>query len=415
LLQKNNSRNIINDLINLYGYFMKQSNHAFLLSALALAIFSSQANALPIVNVPVHTPYRINENAPLGAQTGMTPNQVKTAYGISSLPHQGEGQVIAIVDAFDAPTIDSDLTTFNNNFGLAACTKANGCFNKIYASGTKPRANAGWSLETSLDVEWAHAIAPKAKIMLVEASSSSMNALFDAIDVAIKNGATVISMSWGGNEFSDQIQFDSVFNNPNVTFTASSGDNGHGLLYPAVSPYVISVGGTSLTIDGAGNYRGEKAWDGSGGGLSAYESEPAYQSQYGLPHNPSNVRGAPDVSYNADPASGFAVYDSTSVNGRSGWFVVGGTSAGAPQWAALIAITKSSSLRKLSNIHSLLYSIATNKYRLTYNDIQQGTNGTCGYECSAQVNYDYVTGLGSPQAQNLIPEIVNAAYASQTI
>jgi len=392
---------------------MKPFRKHFLLSSFVLSFISAQAYALPTVDVPVHTPYRINNNAPFGAATGLSPTQVKTAYGISSLPHQGEGQIIAIIDAFDAPTIESDLATFDNNYGLPACTTKNGCFHKVFAAGRKPRANAGWGLETSLDVEWAHAIAPKAKIMLVEASSSSMNALFKAIDVAIKNGANVISMSWGGNEFSDQIQFDSVFNNKDVTFTASSGDDGHGLLYPAVSPNVISVGGTTLSIDGAGNYRGEKAWEGSGGGLSIYESEPAYQTSYGIPRNPSNVRGAPDVSYNADPASGFSVYDSTAVSGRSGWFVVGGTSAGAPQWAALIAIAKSSSLRKLTDIHSLLYSIAKDKYLLTYNDVKEGSNGTCGYECTAQENYDYVTGIGSPQVQNLIPEMVNAAYMLQ--
>lgn len=394
---------------------MKHFKNSFLFSSIVLGVISSQAYALPIVDVPVHTPYRINESATLLAPSGLSPNQVKMAYGISSLPHQGEGQTIAIVDAFDAATIENDLATFDNNFGLPACTTKNGCFKKIYASGKKPLANASWGLETSLDVEWAHAIAPKAKIILVEASSSSMNALFDAIDVAIKKGANVISMSWGGNEFTDQSQFDAVFNNPNVIFTASSGDNGHGILYPAVSPYVLSVGGTTLSTDGAGSYLGEKAWSGSGGGLSAYEVEPTYQVTYNIPHNPSHVRGAPDVSYNADPASGFSVYDSTPVKGRSGWFVVGGTSAGAPQWAALMAIAQSSSIRKLSDVHSLLYSIAQAKYSLTYNDIKLGTNGDCGYECSAQENYDYVTGLGSPQAGNLIPEMVNVAYMNQNV
>lgn len=214
-------------------------------------------------------------------------------------------------------------------------------------------------------------------------------------------------MSWGGGESSSETSSDSHFNVTGVSFTASSGDSGHGVIYPSASPYVIGVGGTTLPLDSSGNLTGsEAAWSGSGGGISAYESEPGYQSSYPIP-NTGGKRGVPDVSYDADPNTGVSVYDTTSYQGQSGWFVVGGTSAGAPQWAALIALVdqgRSSSLPSNNLSSSPEYNAAASVvYASNYRDITSGTNGTCGSLCTAATGYDFVTGLGSPLANSLVP------------
>jgi subtilase family serine protease len=295
--------------------------------------------------------------------SGMSPQQVRVAYALNQLTVLGKGQTIALIDAYDHPAIESDLGVFSAAFNLPACTTANGCFKKKYAGGSQPVTDPGWATEIALDVEWAHAIAPAANIMLVEAATNSLQDLFQAVRVAISSGATVISMSWGGGEGSYQTNFDAIFSaSPTVAFTASSGDSGFGVSYPASSPYVIAVGGTTLSVDANGKRLSETAWAGSGGGISAIETMPAYQQSYPLPNNPQLKRGVPDVAYNADPNTGFAVYDSIPVQGQSGWLVVGGTSA--------------------------------------------GSTGSCGYYCNAQMNYDYVTGLGSPDGLYLINMII---------
>ncbi len=342
--------------------------------------------------------------------TGLFPVIVRRAYGFDQITNQGAGQTIGIVDAFDDPNIESDLAVFTAQFGLPACTTSNGCFRKVFAAGTKPRTNAGWALEISLDVEWAHAIAPQAKILLVEAASNSFANLLSAVDVAVQNGASVISMSFGGSEFSSETTSDLHFSVNGVTFTASSGDSGNGVEYPAASPFVLGVGGTTLNVDTSGNYISETAWSGSGGGLSTVETEPSYQATFGIPNDPNTVRGVPDVAYDGDPNTGFPVYDTVRFQGQSGWFQVGGTSAGAPQWAALIAIANSlraaGSKGTLSSTNSGVYSIAQTAYATNFHDITSGANGTCGTICTASTGYDYVTGLGSPSANNIINSLV---------
>ncbi len=341
--------------------------------------------------------------------SGLAPATVRHAYGFDSIANQGDGMVVAIVDAYDDPKIESDLGVFSKNFSLPPCTTSNGCFKKLYASGSKPSPNAGWALEMSLDVEWVHAIAPKAKIVLVEAASNSFNDLMTAVDVAVGAGASVVSMSFGGSEFSSETSFDSHFGAPsNVTFVASSGDSGNGTDYPAESPYVVAGGGTTLSADASGNYVGETAWSGSGGGVSAYELEPVGQTLWPIPY--AGQRGVPDVAYDANPNSGFAVYDSVTYQGQSGWFVVGGTSAGAPQWAALFAIANSmrtaAGKAKLAGAYNQLYTVGKTAYGSDYHDVTSGTNGSCGMICTASGGYDYVTGLGSPQALNLVQALV---------
>src|SRR5439155_25939585 len=181
---------------------------------------------------------------------GYSPAQIRHAYGIDKLTQDGAGQTIAIVDAYDAPNIQSDLNTFSTQFGLPT---SGFTFTKAYAQGSQPPADGGWAQEISLDVEWAHAIAPQANILLVEAANSSLTNLLGAVDYAVAHGAAAVSMSWGAADFSAESTFDSHFNVTGVTFLASSGDTGGQVLYPSASPAVVSVGGTTLPLDGSGN------------------------------------------------------------------------------------------------------------------------------------------------------------------
>src|SRR5580658_7191221 len=331
--------------------------------------------------------------------------------GCQSAWGQGAGQTIALIDAFDDANIESDLCVFDTQFSLPDCTTANGCFTKIYATGTKPGKNKDWALEESLDVEWSHAIAPQAKIIVVEAAGQGTAELLKAVDVAVANGATVVSMSFGIDEFSTETTEDSHFKTTGVVFVASSGDSGHGVFYPAASPYVVGVGGTTLELSTSGVWQSETAWSctstldcellgGSSGGQSVYESEPSFQDGV----QSSGKRGVPDVAYDANPDTGVPIYDS----GDGDWVQVGGTSMGSPQWAALFAIANSlrvvNGLPNLTQPQQYLYANA----ETDYHDITSGDNGKCGALCTAGPGYDYVTGVGSPQANLLIPALVSA-------
>lgn len=405
---------------------MKSSRIAALVSTLSLFATSTLTLAGPNADGPANEaafqgqgnrppqgharpPHHIKPSAGTASPSGMPPAKVRHAYGFDQIANQGEGMVIAIVGAYDHPNIESDLNVFNSAFGVAPCTTANACFQKIYARGSVPQTNAVWALEMALDVQWAHAIAPKAKILLVEAASSNFTELIYAVDVAVKNGATVVSMSFGGSEFSAETFYDKYFNVPGVTFIAASGDTGNGVEYPAASKYVIGVGGTTLNADLYGNYISETAWSGSGGGVSAYEPQQSGQTTWPVPY--ASKRGIPDVSYNANPNTGFAVYTSVPYQGTSGWFQVGGTSAGVPQWAALIAIANSlraaAGKSTLTMTYNTLYNAGKAAYNMAYHDITTGSNGSCGSICNASGSYDYVTGLGTPQANNLIPLLLN--------
>jgi subtilase family serine protease len=332
-----------------------------------------------------------------------------TAYGFNLVANQGAGQTIALIEAFDDANLEADLGVFDTQFSLPDCTTANGCFTKIYATGTKPGSNKDWALEESLDVEWAHAIAPQAKIMAVEAAGQGTSQLLSAVGVAVSNGATVVSMSFGIDEFSTETTADGRFKTQHVVFVASSGDSGHGVFYPSASPYVVAVGGTTLNLDSNGVWESETAWScksalscellgGSSGGQSAYEPEPAYQNGV----QSSGKRGVPDVAYDANPSTGVPIYDS----GDGGWVQVGGTSMGSPQWAALFAIANSMRVAdgkaNLTKPQQYLYGHA----ETDFHDITSGSNGTCGALCTAGTGYDYVTGVGSPQANLIIPALV---------
>jgi subtilase family serine protease len=339
--------------------------------------------------------------------TGLSPLQVKKAY---NLPSTGGKGTIAIIAAFNHPNIASDLLAFDKAFGLASCTTSNKCL-EIHPMNATARNDSGWSMETALDTEWSHAIAPKAKILVVEAASPSGTSLLKAVDYARgRSDVVAVSMSWGGDEFASEASLDSHFiSSSPVAFFASSGDDGAGASWPAASPNVISVGGTSLSLNAKGGLVSEKAWNGSGGGVSAFESEPGFQTTYSIPRAGSK-RAIPDVSFAADPNYGFSVYHApdtsltktsskTTSNGVSGtasknWYVVGGTSAGAPQWAAIADLAYAA--KNPISLSKLYADKAASTYSKFFRDITSGGNGDCGYFCVARKHYDYVTGLGSP-------------------
>lgn len=317
---------------------------------------------------------------------GLSPDIIKKIYNLPE--NEGTG-TIAIITAYHNETTEKDLAVFNNSFNLLPCTTKNKCFevHSISKNGAET-ANLGWSLETSLDVEWAHAIAPKAHILIVEAGTPSGANLLKAIDYASsRKDVVAVSMSWGGQEFPEEISLDSHFNNEKVFF-AASGDSGSGTNWPAASPYVIAVGGSSLSLSKNNTLISESAWSGSGGGVSSYEKQPVFQTDYSIP-KAKDMRSVPDVSYNADPKSGYAVYRSTP-NTIGKWYVLGGTSAGTPQWAGIESLGMSVSLDR---IYSDKSSTVSEKF---FRDITSGSNGNCTYYCKARSHYDYVTGLGSP-------------------
>ena len=313
--------------------------------------------------------------------TGLSPATIKSAYNFPT-SSTGAGQTIAIVDAYDDPTAESDLDVFSSTYGLPACTTANGCFTKVNQTGgtSYPRKDAGWALEISLDIQWAHAIAPGANILLVEASSNSFANLLAAEDYA-KAHAQYVSNSWGGSEFSGESSYDSHFAQSGVSFFVSSGDSGLPAQYPSASRNVISVGGTTLNFDSSGTFTTETGWSGSGGGCSLYETATSAQSsfsQYGQV-NCAGKRATPDVSLDADPASGVSVYDTTRYQGQQGWFRVGGTSASSPMWAGRSAVAG-----------TVVGSTYVYGNSIPFRDITSGNNGA-----SALPGYDLVTGRGS--------------------
>src|SRR6266478_4520297 len=211
------------------------------------------------VGLRAHTNHLIRVERNVGgasSPTGETPASLRLVY---KLPSTGGSGVIAIVDAYDYPTAENDLNVFSTQFGLPACTTANGCFKKVYASGSKPRGNCGWAQEAALDIEWAHAMAPSAKIVLVEAATNSFANLFAAVDVATTlAGTKQVSMSWGGSEFSSEASNDFHFlQTPGVVYFASSGDTGGKTIYPSASPYVVAAGGTSVQTNSSGAFVNE--------------------------------------------------------------------------------------------------------------------------------------------------------------
>jgi subtilase family serine protease len=380
------------------------------------------------------------------------PRQLRHAYGIDQVPialhNFGAGETICIVDAFEQPFIQSDLEVFDQTFGLPPAD-----FQVIDLANGNGWIDPDWSVEESLDVQQAHAIAPRASIILVEAVDNYSSSLLNAVDVCVESGASVVSMSWGlpfevppqncdpfdPNCYPGDAYESYHFQVPNVAFVASSGDNGIDLFgFPANTPYTFSVGGTSINLDMYGNRipqpgapAGEAGWSdgvsiGSGGGLSQVFVQPDFQT--GL--KTYGARAVPDVALNAALDSAVPVFDSVDFYvGEPGWLLVGGTSVAAPEWAGILALANAGRSQKLSAVNiqdqngnfiqaslmNMVYAIAEGAPS-SFNDLVSGCpyfaftpapplfyTGTLQNYFCAHSGYDYVTGLGTPNANVLIP------------
>ncbi|MDF3288644.1 S53 family peptidase [Streptomyces silvisoli] len=325
--------------------------------------------------------------SPEAAPSGFGPGDLHKAYSLPS--SGGSGATVAIVDAQDDPNAEKDVAAYRKQFGLPACTSANGCFKKVGQTGSTsklPSADAGWAEEESLDVDMVSAICPSCHILLVEANSASMGDLGASVNEAVKLGARYVSNSYGGGESSSDSGYDSqYFKHPGVAITASSGDSGYGVGYPAASRYVTAVGGTHLTTASSSRGWTETAWSGAGSGCSADDAKPSWQKDSGC-----GKRTVADVSAVADPATGVAVYD--TYGGDPGWEVFGGTSVSSPIIASVYALAGTPSSG--STPASFPYA-----HTSALNDVTGGSNGSCGgsYLCTAKPGYDGPTGLGTPK------------------
>jgi len=324
-----------------------------------------------------------------GKPKGLGAADLASAY---NLPKTGQSATVAIVDAYDDPNAEADLAVYRKQFGLAACTSKSGCFKKVGQSGgaTLPKPDAGWAQEIALDLDMVSAACPSCKILLVEASSPSMADLGAAINTAVKLGAVAVSNSWGGAETSSETSFDARYlKHSRVLITASSGDDGYGAEFPAASRYVLAVGGTRLAKSSASRGWSERAWTKGGSGCSQYETKPAWQSDASC-----KKRMVADVSAVADPDTGVAVY--VTYGDSKGWGVFGGTSAASPLVAGIFAF-----IGTAAQGPGFAYA-----HPKAFFDAKTGSNGSCAasYFCGAKTGYDGPTGLGTPDAKEMVSE-----------
>ncbi len=356
----------------------------------------------PAGAVGCHAEVEVDANGNPNATTGPTgygPTQFHTAYGLPTNSVASSVQTIAIVDAYDDPTIRNDLTVYDRTYGipdLPTCTsptQASACFVKVNQSGQTsplPAKSSGWSLEIALDVETAHAICQNCKLILVEASSNSMANLGTAVNRAATLGAKAISNSYGGSEFSSETSYDSYYRHPGIAVTASSGDSGYGAQYPAASQYVVGVGGTTLNLTSTYARSTETTWAGAGSGCSAYETRPAWQTSV----TKCSRKAIADVAADANPATGASVYDTTAYSGQTGWFKVGGTSLASPIVAATYALSGKYTTSTYSYAAAVPWSTPSSLF-----DVKSGSNGSCSPAvwCVAATGWDGPTGLGAPK------------------
>ncbi len=368
---------------------------------------------------------------------GYTPAQITSAYGLnaitftsstgSTIKGDGSGQTIALIEEYHDPNIQSDLKTFDSKYNLP-----NPSLTVVNQAGNQ--TNNSWALEESMDVEYAHAIAPGARILVVEAAPSNsqtqelqnqLNAVNTARNTA---GVVAISMSWGYNEMSNEAFYDRYFTTPSghsgITFIASSGDGGSSE-YPAASPDVLSVGGTSLYLTSSGSYQSETAWFYSGGSYSSYEPEPSYQRSV----QTTGQRATPDAAFDADPGTGVSIYETSPRSGKGSWQAYGGTSLGAPAWAGIIAIVDQGralagkgSLDGPSQTLPALYALPSSDFHNVspFSSVGGLSNWLWFFFGSSYngATANIATGLGSPNGQSLIPDLVAttipALYTSQS-
>lgn len=339
---------------------------------------------------------------------GFGPEQLHNAYNLPctpggtiqskcTSPSSFGPQTIAIVDAYHAPTLEADLAVYNQTYGLPPCTIANGCLTIVNQNGATspvPPVDANWALETSLDVQMVHAICQTCKILVVEANTNYFTDLGVAVNRAAAMGATSISNSYGARDWSGQTTYDSYYNHPGIFVTASSGDWGYGTYYPSSSSHVIGVGGTTLSLFANNSYAAESVWSGTGSGCSPYATAQNFQTGF-LNWNATGCgskRGVADVAAVANPSTGVAVYNSTPYAGRSGWWILGGTSVSSPIISATLAMMENAP----QGVDASSY-VYTNSSK--FRDVTTGSNGSCSgtTACTAGVGYDGPTGIGSPK------------------
>lgn len=372
--------------------------------------------------VPLADPFPAGNTSPVG----FTPAQITQAYGVDairfgSIVGDGSGQTIAIVNAFDNPRLvsstdpgyaNSDLHKFSIAFGLPDPPS----FKKVDQNGgtNYPASDSGWANEAALDVEWVHAIAPKANIILVEAKSSALSDLIAAATNYARNqpGVSVVTMSFAAPEAASETNFDTYLTTPaghaGITFLAATGDTGAPAGYPSYSPNVLSVGGTTLTLS-SGNYGSEVGWSGSGGGESQFEPRPNFQN---VLDQTGNHRLVPDVALNANTNTGVAVYDSFN-GGAAPWYKVGGTSLSTPIWGALIAIANQGrSIQSLGNLDGVSQTLPR-LYQLNSGDFHDITSGNNDFAATA--GFDLVTGRGTPRANLLVAHLAGGNSVFGTI
>ncbi len=348
---------------------------------------SSKAAACLAVQRTDVTPHLAG--APNVTPSGYGPAQLQSAYALPSAT-AGAGQTVAIVDAYDDPNAEADLATYRSQYGLPSCTTANGCFRKVdqRGAGAYPAPNSGWSTEISLDLDMVSAVCPNCGILLVEADDNSIDNLAAAVDEAVALGARYVSNSYAtSGEDPSEAGYDVHYHHPGVAITASSGDAGYQVNYPAASPYVTAVGGTSLVKDSSARGWSETAWDGAGSGCSQFEAKPAWQSDTGCAKRTST-----DVSAVADPNTGVAVYDSYQYGG---WAVFGGTSVASPIVASVYALAGPPAADTVPASYPYDSQVVGPG---GLNDVTSGSNGSCSpaYLCTGETGYDGPTGLGSP-------------------
>jgi hypothetical protein len=387
-----------------------------------------------------------------GVVSTYSPAQIRAAYGLPALSaagtmptaaqaaQMGAGQTIYIVDAMHDPNVAAELAAFNQTFGLPACAtktigittslplagaSAGGCeFSVVYntaggtMTGVAPAYDSGWATEITLDVQWAHATAPLARIILIEAPDASLNGLLGAVMLANSMGPGIVSMSFGATEGNWTASVGSAFTHNGMTYLAATGDSGASVQWPAVSPNVVAVGGTTLTYSGSGP-RSEVSWSGTGGGTSLYTPTPSYQTNAVPGMGTLAHRTVADVAFNADPATGQYLAVIRPGSSTVSWLSAGGTSLSTPQWAGIIAVANASRALSakpaLGAPHSALYGqIATvpGTYASAFADITQGSDGSC-ITCTAKLGYDQLTGLGTPNVTSLL-SVLSGASAPAT-
>jgi subtilase family serine protease len=380
-----------------------------------------------------------------------TPAQIRAAYGLPNLPavgaslsatqaaNLGAGQTLYIIDAYHDASALTDLNLFSARFGLPACTSApvatgaalplaaapSSCtLSVVYATSsgtmtaTAPAYLSSWAPESKLDVQWAHAIAPLARIVLIETADAMTNNLLGGIALANRMGSGVVSMSFGLADPGWASTVDSKFTTAGMTYVAATGDVGGKVDWPAVSPNVLAVGGTAMNWTPSTSTRYELAWANGGGGVSAYGTVPSWQTGVTLAGAKLAHRAVADVSFNASPMTG--QYVALTLPGASTvWAAYGGTSIGSPQWAGVLAVAnavrKASGKAALGDVHNLLYGsigAVPGNYAAAFGDVLSGTNGTCGSACTAGTGYDAPTGWGTPNVNALMPMLTGVATAA---